>query len=183
MMLAHRVFDDLQRLRVGGEGEQIGNQEVPEREIEPVVVQRRRDGNVPEEGEGEREHPGPLGEGAVSQTARRGVHDEEGEEAGAEEVQCGQECGNLTISVNDCSHSNRLYREEVHLQNAPGDLEQHGLNEREHEEQVRVTPVMRRFLSLNRSFRQYQQSDGAQVRQHGVLLLREKPGAEEQRHD
>ena len=71
----------------------------------------------------------------------------------------------------------------MHLQNAPGDLEQHGLNEREHEEQVRVTPVMRRFLSLNRSFRQYQQSDGAQVRQHGVLLLREKPGAEEQRHD
>ena len=38
-MLAHRAFDYLQRLRVGGEGEQIGDQEVPEREIEPVVVQ------------------------------------------------------------------------------------------------------------------------------------------------
>lgn len=71
----------------------------------------------------------------------------------------------------------------MHLQNASSDLEQHGLDEGEDEEHVRVTPVMRRFLTLNRSFCQYQQSDGAQVRQHGVLLLREEPGAEEQCHN
>ena len=70
MMFAHRVFDDMQCFRVGGEGEQIGDQEVPEREIESVAIQRRRDGNVPEEREGEREHPDSSGEGAVSQTER-----------------------------------------------------------------------------------------------------------------
>ena len=92
-----RVEDGGEEASHDGEGKQEGEEHGEDGEIEIGVVQQ--EGESQRHGQHQREAPDPLGEGSTSELCRQLVHQQERQQAAAEEIDGAPQRGNLRFNA------------------------------------------------------------------------------------